>query len=105
MPDTINCFVINETIYKLSKLANLNKLTINFEDYEGNQLTTYNFFDLDTSTPSDCICKTNKNSGIHERNYLCSHSYFRHPLYEKFQNRIVFKINRVEIEHAIEPYT
>lgn len=96
---------LNETIYKISKLAVLNNLSINFQDYEGNQLTTYDFFDLDSFTPGDCICKTNSKTGDHTRNYLCSHSYFRHPLYEKFQNRLIFKISRVEIEQAIEPFT
>jgi hypothetical protein len=94
---------LNEINYKSTKLGLLNNLTIKFQDYQGNQLPASPYFDTNISTNKYCICKQN-NNGIYERNYLCSHSYFRHPFFEKFQNKLIFKVKRYETEHIIKPY-
>jgi len=95
----------HEKLFDHGKLGNVNKMTIQFKNSFGNDiLSNYNnIIDYDITTlNAECICLTNPNTGIKDRNYQCSHSYLRHPTFEKLQTTLIFKFGIIEGQQNIQ---
>jgi len=93
--DTAN----HEKVFDHGSLGNLSKMTISYKNASGKDLSSFNIniIDYDVTTPNTlCICTFDPNTGEKIRNYQCSHSYLRHPAFEKLQNTITMKIGVLE---------
>jgi hypothetical protein len=88
-----------DKVFRSSSLGKINRLSISFKDYNGNQLKT-NYDDyVDYEIPSTRVCNCSTNiDGYFERDYRCSCTYFRHMYFQKFQNLIVLKIGVIETD-------
>lgn len=94
-------------VYNHSNLGTINKMSIQFKDVFGKDITTSynNFIDYDiTTSKNTCICSVNYDSGEQIRNYKCCHSYLRHMGYEKLQNNLLFKIGIIEGTQNIQRF-
>lgn len=95
---------LKEKEFKSQNLATVNRLTVSLRDYTGEQLkcmpdTVY--FDYEVPRSKTCTCLTDSN-GVFTRDYRCSCTYFRNPLYHHFQNTLMFKVVTWEQDLAKE---
>lgn len=87
-----------EKIYRYSDLGNIDQITLRITNSKGIPITlNKEAIDTRITTKSvrQCICSKDIN-GNYVRNYSCSCTYMRHPLYVKFQNNILFKLGFIE---------
>lgn len=84
---------MNGKIFLDDSLGTLSRLTIHLCDYTGKQLSNSfeNNIDLEVPRNKLCTCYTDE-EGVFVRDYRCSCSYIRHPLYHPFQNTLIFKV-------------
>jgi len=109
-PDFVNGdFLYTDThyvdkVFRFSSLGNVKNFTISIQDSKGNQLVPCpsDFIDSHISVNSN-IKDTRDINGNLVRDYRAKTNYIRHPLYEKLQNILMFKIGVVEndIDRAI----
>jgi len=95
----------HEKVFDHGSLGNLSKMTIDYKNSSGVPLTcsTINIIDYDITTPNNaCICSFDTYTGEKIRNYQCSHSYLRHPAFEKLQNTLTMKIGVLEGNQDIQ---
>ena len=95
---------LKEKEFKSHSLATVNRLSISLRDYTGEQLkcsVDSSYFDTSVPRIKTCTCTIDTN-GVFKRDYRCSCSYFRHPLYHHFQNTLMFKITTWEQDIAKE---
>jgi len=96
----------HEKVFDHTLLGNITKMTINFKNSSGTDLSNgCNCIDHDIKTPKDkCICITNPLTGEKMRNYQCSHSYLRHCAFDKLQNTLLFKVGVIECTQNIQHF-
>lgn len=87
-----------DKIFRFSSLGNIKNFTIKIQNSKGVQLKTNEYSDfldkhLDTSVDYQ---DTKDATGATVRDYRSKTNYIRHPLYDKFQNTLLFKIGVVE---------
>jgi hypothetical protein len=93
-----------DKVFDKGILANITKLTISFRNSSNNEIkiSSRTLIDYDVTSPQDrCICTYDGETGEKIRNYTCSHSYLRHPTYEKLQNTIMIKLGVVEAHQDV----
>jgi hypothetical protein len=93
-----------DKIFRFSSLGNIKNFTIKLQDSKGNQLTPCPSSFIDSHVPvNNDIKDTRDANGVVIRDYRAKTNYIRHPLFEKFQNILMFKIGVVEndIDRAI----
>lgn len=93
-----------DKIFRFSSLGNIKNFTISIQDSKGNQLSPCPSTFIDTHVAVDNSIKDSRDAnGVITRDYRARTNYIRHPLYEKFQNILMFKIGVVEtdIDRAI----
>jgi hypothetical protein len=93
-----------DKIFRFSSLGNIKNFTIKIQDSKGNQLVPCPTSFIDTHVPVDNNIKDSRDAnGNIVRDYRAKTNYIRHPLFEKFQNILMFKIGVVEndIDKAI----
>jgi hypothetical protein len=86
-------------VFPRDKLLNLDRMTININNYFGTQIKTN--FDTYKGTDStllsyQCICNIDSNSTKTSDESKCPIHYPKHPLYPEFQTHFTFKIGIYE---------
>jgi hypothetical protein len=87
-----------DKIFRFSDLGNISKFSINMTKWDGEVLKNIpdeTYLDKHVGYDKKCYCKMDSN-GTYHRDYKCACCYIRHPLYNKFQNTLLFKIGIVE---------